>query len=207
MKNCNVCWIAALGGFAIAFVGLAVMVHGWPTSAVGAAWVQAVGSIVAIVGSYKVGSKQSADAHRSALELDDTRIRRQENGYRSVVHQVLEECLAATVLIGEKATVSEFAEEWNRIRSHAVTASLRAFDSMPIHDMGSFDRIEVAFRARELGAEISFLGNWASEAAGVAQGVSRYQQLKKRVREFGDKTVALTRELNALYEGPPERAL
>ena len=52
MKRCNVCWVASLGGFAIAIFGFAVVMHGWPwpsgssteTSHV-VAWITAVGTV------------------------------------------------------------------------------------------------------------------------------------------------------------------
>jgi len=67
MKNCNVCWVAALGGFAIAFTGFAVIIHGWPD---GTLWeiMGGIGSIGTFVGVVLAWLQMKTDA-RDKLAL------------------------------------------------------------------------------------------------------------------------------------------
>lgn len=70
-KECNVCWMAALGGMTIAFFGFAVMLHGWPSSTVAAAWIQATGSVLAILAAFFIAQ----DQHRKELKRQASRRR------------------------------------------------------------------------------------------------------------------------------------
>jgi len=163
--------------------------------------VQAIGVMVAIVGSYVVGAKQSAAAHKSALDVEALRTKRKEEGYRSVVRQLIEEVLAAIVLINENSDRIKFASEWNIKRAAAMKAALSAFDSMPVHDMGAFQRIEVSFRVREL---CSSLFERSEKAVGLAHdydfGPSYYVELRKSVVGIGREADLLKRELYGLYD-------
>lgn len=112
-----------------------------------ASWVQAVGSIAAIMGAFLIGERQAAKARDQNLEIYHLRRRRIEGGARGVVGQ----------LFGEVHYIKESAQEfrywqfkkaWNTYLRNASQAALDAFDSLPLHELGTAARVRSAFELR-----------------------------------------------------------
>lgn len=112
-----------------------------------AGWVQAVGSIAAIVMAYLVGAKQAKDARQSALEvyqLDRTRV---ERGCQALVIKLVGEVYGIS-RAATKFSVRDFVEAWRFYSEPAMRGVLDAFDNMPIHELGGGNSIQVAFEIR-----------------------------------------------------------
>lgn len=148
--------VAALliGGFSVIFaVGLMTFVF---TSSTGtfapsnstdaAAWFQAAGSILAIIGSYHIGARQSAEMRQQAEE------RRQEIASRREGYfEVIETVYAAGDLIRTYAAENPgpmFGQIWQAFLDKQSAAALRMFDALPLHELGGAQRMEPATRIR-----------------------------------------------------------
>lgn len=105
-----------------------------------AAWIQAVGSIGAIIGAFLLGTKQSNDARKLALDLELQRRLEQMERHRSTVGVVM---AAAQVLVRvvSELDYDRFQRRWRRFIHHDVRTALTAFDAIPFHEFGSEKRI------------------------------------------------------------------
>lgn len=116
-----------------------------PTSSSDAAsWIQAIGSILAIVGAFFVGKRQADDSRTLANETEKLRLRRRLAGMRTVVDTLLHTASVALDSIEEEQNVVKFELSWKPITLPDCHAALRAFEALPIHEFGSIRRIFVA---------------------------------------------------------------
>lgn len=100
-----------------------------------AAWVQAIGSMGAIVGAWRIGSRQSQAAFRHALDLRE--IEQQER-----LRAIFPIATHAFELIGELA--DQPFETYYR-KSYSATAfqsCLRAINAIPLHELGRYGLVE-----------------------------------------------------------------
>lgn len=113
-----------------------------------AAWVQAIGAVLAILASYHLGARQVAEAQKEA----DKRYRQdrtsRENGYFSIMEALHVATCAVEDSFEDRGSWDSFLEEWNSYLGPNLTAALAAFDAMPAHDLGTTTRINSAFLLR-----------------------------------------------------------
>lgn len=112
-----------------------------------ASWIQAVGSIAAIVGSYFIGARQARDAKDAALELYQLDRRRTEEGCCAIVQQMTG-AIATLKTKSLEYEASGFRTAWQSNLKSMVDSALQRFDSMPIHEIGNREAIQVAYEIR-----------------------------------------------------------
>ncbi len=145
--------VLSIGGFLLA-VGLMTVAVA-PTSSAfapvnsadAAGWVQAIGSIAAIVAAFLIGAKQARDARDAAFELYRLDRKRIEEGCRAIVSQMRTE-VDFILYCATHTSVGDFRDAWSSYLSNAGKCALRAFDSMPIHELGGADAVRHAFEIR-----------------------------------------------------------
>ena len=118
-----------------------------PSSADVSGWVQAIGSIAAIVAAYFYGADQARRASESALKLYRLDKARTEEGCRAIVMRLRGE---VSILRRACATqdAREFRNAWNRSLSAPLDATLQAFDNMPLHEIGGWEAVLLACEIR-----------------------------------------------------------
>lgn len=118
-----------------------------PSSADVSGWVQAIGSILAIVAAYFYGADQARRASESALRLYRLDKARTEEGCRAIVLRLRGEISS---LLGSSMTLNarEFREAWNLHLSDPLIAALQAFDNMPLHELGGWEAVLIACEIR-----------------------------------------------------------
>jgi hypothetical protein len=113
-----------------------------------AGWFQAVGSIVAIVCSFRLGKLQADRARLDAIDSEVQGRTRKEKGYQSVVHHLVNETDSLRAFV-DKYDADTFGDSWESFLKPAAMAALAAFDSLPSYDLGTTERISAAFALRE----------------------------------------------------------
>lgn len=111
-----------------------------------ASWVQAFGSIAAIIGAYFVGERQAAAVHESELKLRRAEVRR-KNG------SILAICNAALAQASEIAGIYKDKIP-NMVLFHLAYSdklmqdTISALEAIPVHDCGSFDAVAAFMRLK-----------------------------------------------------------
>ncbi|HCP79400.1 MAG: hypothetical protein CML16_03225 [Pusillimonas sp.] len=141
------CWAA------LSIIGMLVLVgiFAWQfpdSSQEWAAWVQAFGSIGAILGAFTISENATKRNRLLRIEAENRERRRLEIGYRDVVLNLSSQAAELAKLI-EKTEPPLFVVAWHGYLKSTADASLKAFDSLPTHDMGGTERIAIAFAIRE----------------------------------------------------------
>lgn len=206
----------AVAGVAI---GTAVAIWGWPTwpwpdadGQTWAAWIQAIGSIGAIYGAFKVGSYQARAAEKAARELERDRHNAVLNGYAAVITHLIRmskramrafDALSAQLRPGD-VFFTEFAYAWrNQVRVDLQVA-IRAFDAIPVHELGSAERIEIGFETRILATELDALMERAVEQTiDLKPGMIGYRKIDmdKALRDLTEVFDDLERRSAVVYGG------
>lgn len=133
-----------------------------PTSSSDAAsWIQAIGSIGAIIGAFLIGERQ---AKREYDKLEYARERAEQDKQEAQ--------LAVMVLLHDFSKQFEMAyerdqntvrAEWSTGLKNNVRAALNAFDATPLHEMKSGDRIMAAAEVRgEVQSLYDITASWAN---------------------------------------------
>ncbi|WP_438859308.1 hypothetical protein [Achromobacter spanius] len=126
------------------------------TSADAAGWVQAIGSIGAIVAAYFYGADQARRASKSALDLYQLDKNRIEEGCRAIVYRMRGEVgILATSTAANNAR--NFREVWNLHLSSPLIAAIHAFDSMPLHELGGGEAVQYACEIRSTVANVKVM--------------------------------------------------
>lgn len=195
-------------------VGTAVAIWGWPSwpwpNADGqtwAAWVQAIGSIGAIYGAFKVGSNQARAAERAARDLERDRHNARLNGYAAViVHLINMAKIAIRGFENESAKLPPdavhfpgFANAWKSHIRDDLQVAIRAFDAIPVHELGSRQRIEIGFETRMFASQLdSLLEHAVQQMVNPRPGMIIYE--KKAM------TVAL-KDLSGVFDDLQQRSV
>lgn len=117
-------------------------------SADAASWIQAVGSIAAIVGAFWIGTWQAGENQRQTDARDARQKSNRENGYKSIMEALHGAIADAGDSYETRENWESFTDEWHSYLGPNLTAALSAFDAMPAHDLGTTPRINSAFLLR-----------------------------------------------------------
>lgn len=128
-----------------------------------AGWIQAVGSIAAIVGAFVLGHWQAQTSRNTALELERTREDNRLNGLAGVYIHLLK-LSYNTLRLAQEATPHAFPDQWKTISSWLQTA-IDASSQLPLHDLGTPERIFCAVRIRGLATDTYKLAAAAADKA------------------------------------------
>ncbi|WP_026641136.1 hypothetical protein [Bordetella petrii] len=152
-----------------------------------AAWIQAIGTIVAITASFFLGRQQAEAAHRSALDLDRQRQTRREIGAHHLQIQLLDACDAAISWMTQAADASQFTGLWNETYGPTLHSAMRVFDSIPLFDACAADRISHAFSIRQLADQIARQGDRARSPPPPAFDQIEFLSMKRRNAYFRER--------------------
>ncbi|WP_042955580.1 hypothetical protein [Pseudomonas sp. G5(2012)] len=99
-----------------------------------ASWVQAVGSIGAIIGAFAISYSQNRRHER--LKKEDAADRFE--AYYSVLKNSVETCMSVARLAEEKVADFEFREVWNKYLREMLRTSLEAARAIPAHELSDY---------------------------------------------------------------------
>lgn len=135
-----------------------------------AAWVQAVGSVGAIVVAVVVGMLSANAAARNQLIAEKRQRLRIEDGYKEVIscHEAM---LRTIFLIIENSKVDSLIEDWQFFLSPQLNRSYLSVNSLPLHDFGNKDRINNVSLLQDLTKNIITI-------------IERLSQMKSREIEY-----------------------
>ncbi|GEM_PF-7015307 len=108
-----------------------------------AAWFQAIGAIAAIVMAFFVSRFSAKSARTLQMEKEQRERTRIESGYKEVVLSLVAETMSIVRAIREKSE-EEFRSGWEGFIEQRVSVRLRAFNSVPLYDLGNRERIMMA---------------------------------------------------------------
>lgn len=123
------------------------------TSSDAAAWIQAVGSIGAIVGAFLLGKRQAQEARKLAQEMVDKEreiVRRQYKAMLLVVIAAAETAAEYVIELG----LAEFDHIWQGTIRDDLNSALSAFASVPMHGLGNATEIYESITAVNLAKRI-----------------------------------------------------
>ncbi|MBB3012041.1 hypothetical protein [Cupriavidus alkaliphilus] len=106
-----------------------------------ASWVQAVGSIAAIVGAIWIGERQAKRAREQAFELDRIARLRRAAAYAAVAEHGHAQLRAVKFLFASKEPVNRLAF-YLTFNTQECEDALEAIRLVPLHDVGSPEAIE-----------------------------------------------------------------
>lgn len=158
----------ALGGF-VSAIGVLTFVFAPMTgayapvsSADAAAWIQAVGSIAAIIGSFWLGRRQAEEARRLAVTMAVSAKIERERAYYKIVDLLY----YALENIGVEMKKSDYEQAFQSIWEHHARSRCggltAAFDALPLHELGSSSRILYASELRSTANGIIKLADLAA---------------------------------------------
>lgn len=142
------CWWRALLVVAIPIFLVLSLQQGWPVIVTledgMAAWVQAIGSVVAIVGAYFISRFSAGLAQRQQLEKEERERKRIENGYKEVARILYTQAKTVIETIENAEELSVLKARWDEYAKASIMASLKAFNDIPLYDIGSAERVRDA---------------------------------------------------------------
>lgn len=129
-------------------------------SADAAAWIQAIGSIGAIVGAFLLGSKQANDARALAITMADAQKLEREKAYFQVIGLLFHATINALDELNTR-NLEVFRTLWAVVIENRCQGLLKAFDDLPLHDLGSTSRILHAAEMRAVVVDILNVARYA----------------------------------------------
>lgn len=110
------------------------------TSADAAAWIQAIGSIGAIIGAFMLGSRQAMDARSLAIAMAESQKFERELAYFQVIGLLFHATINALDELN-KRNIPSFHKLWTAVIEYRCQGLLKAYDDLPLHELGSTRRI------------------------------------------------------------------
>lgn len=113
-----------------------------------AAWIQAVGSIGAIIGAFFLGARQSKDARKLALDMERQRRTEQRERYKQTVGLITLVAQSTLNTLGRLDEFEPFRRAWQQVIRHDIQTAFAAFSAIPAHELGDKKQIYGAFAVR-----------------------------------------------------------
>lgn len=142
-------WLPEAIAIAGGAIGTAIALRGWPSINVPdemggslADWAQVLGTIGAIFGAFSLGARQ----HKNERERERLAKIETEFSLKAVVDLVT--TVGCEVVTASQLTREEFFHKWLRALRSDCEVAVAAFDQLPLHQLGSPERIAHAFRIR-----------------------------------------------------------
>ncbi|WP_213306014.1 hypothetical protein [Paraburkholderia sacchari] len=105
-----------------------------------ASWMQAIGSIAAILGAYWVGERQSATAARTAREFEKASLTRRLSAYAAVAKSARDQATNVSAL-AENLNGQQFYLDWVDQNGPVFRSAFASTESIPLHDLGSAEAV------------------------------------------------------------------
>lgn len=161
-----------------AAIGLVVFVLNWPSSSgEWAAWVQAVGTIGAVIGAIWVGNRGTQFAASLQIEKEEREVRRREEGCKAVVDNLIDTLGAAYQDIVNKPKEGFFIFWENYLEPHIRTA-VSSLDRLPMQDLGCRERVVLVFAIQTNAKAFVYLINKDLEVIKTEKG---FEELKEKI--------------------------
>jgi hypothetical protein len=140
-------WKAVLGALG-AIVAVVLVAHFGATSAgtqpyradAMASWMQAIGSVAAILGAYWIGERQSASALRAARESEIASLKRRLDAYAAVAKSACDQAMNVSKLAGALSG-QQFKINWIDQNGPVYRSAFASTESIPLHDLGSAEAV------------------------------------------------------------------
>src|SRR5690606_16234671 len=121
------------------------------------------------------------------------------HGYKNVVLNLISQALSIAKIM-TKNDVATFRAAWESFLGPTASACLAALDALPMHDLGSSERIQIAFAIREEAQDffgkISSLPRYADPQLAYSNLInSDLEPLHQNLREFA-------RQFEETYSSP-----
>ncbi|WP_343718639.1 hypothetical protein [Achromobacter dolens] len=151
-----------------------------------AAWIQAVGSILAIVGAFFVGKQQAIEAAKLAEKLRKDARTQTLDGYVAIVLNLFQKLERLEHALGYDQ-VSAFRTAWVWVQRMEFKVALEAFDRMPVHDFADVGKIDAAFSIHGAAAEAYAEANkvmavWSADNDPIF--MEAYRELQEHTRVY-----------------------
>jgi hypothetical protein len=129
-----------------------------PTSSSDAAsWIQAIGSIGAIVGAFFLGKRQAQEARQLAQEMVDKEREILRRQYKTMLLVVIVAAETAAEYVIE-SSLAKFDQIWHSTIRDDLNSALSAFAGVPMHGLGNateiYDSITAVNLAKRIETEI-----------------------------------------------------
>ncbi|WP_295460460.1 hypothetical protein [uncultured Pseudomonas sp.] len=125
-------WVALILG-PLSWIVIRTNSLGWVSGAEAASWVQAVGSIGAIIGAGAVANWQM---QKSQSQSEKDKVERQQAMY-AVIHNAAEWASSAGSFVSKTPEDWAFQISWNLHMGPSFSASLQSITKVPAHELGS----------------------------------------------------------------------
>ncbi|WP_338618989.1 hypothetical protein [Achromobacter sp. E1] len=173
-------------------------------SADAAAWIQAVGSIIAIGASYWLGERQARKARDHALEVFHLQRSRVEHGSQAVVVQLHKEIYAVRQTAIE-LDYESFVFSWKMFLLPTMTAAMAAFDHLPHHELGGHRRVSLAFDMRaQVQRAVMSITALLDEAYHADETAPESDQLDPQKGDAEDRVLYLRKITNDFFQSQTE---
>ncbi|GEM_PF-7095414 len=148
-----------------------------------ASWVQAFGSIAAILGAFALSGRQLAkhDAERTRQE------RKKMHAYIAVINHAVEQCQQALISEQEETTRGNIVAAWAGGYAQTFNSSLASLELLATHELGDRDLV-VAYNC--------ILG----EMTNIATYIAQYSLLDEPDEDEGDLFLARLRSSVAIID-------
>ncbi|WP_156430299.1 hypothetical protein [Achromobacter ruhlandii] len=167
------------------------------TSSDAAAWIQAIGSIAAIVGAFYVGKQQAVAAAKLAEDGRKKAHLERLEGYSAIVLNLVQRIASLEQALGYDTTNSfRFAWVWGQRSEFRV--ALEAVDRVPIHDFADPKKIDAALSIYGAAAEAfdeaeDVMNRWTADNA--PEFLNAYEDLKEHIRVYAHRARARQSEI------------
>lgn len=156
------------------------------------AWVQAVGSIAAIVALFQGARVQARMQFRHALRMERRAEKQRRRALTAVVKVAVDYGVAITEFASKRPPRFAFVKSWEWVTGQAIEASIRALDALPMHEIGD---PEFVINAAGIRGSLANIHGQAMEIAsntGLEVDMQRYIECLKEIEDIGRIMVAYT---------------
>lgn len=153
-----------------------------------AAWIQAIGSILAIFGAFFVGKQQAIEAEKLAEKLRKDARTQTLDGYVAIVLNLAKKVEQLEQALGY-GTVSNFRLSWVWVQRIQFQVALEAVGRMPVYDFGDPQKIDAALSihgaaADAFGEASKVMALWSSDNDPTF--MEAYRELQENIRVYAD---------------------
>ncbi|AOZ06547.1 hypothetical protein BKK80_12500 [Cupriavidus malaysiensis] len=127
-------------GFGLGMVLTAFTIFPPKSASDWAAWIQAVGSIGAIVGAYTIGQRQARASLDQAIHLRDMEIKAKGQAMTAVVEAATKHAASIRGL-AERMPFVPFYGYWRLLGKEETEAVIRSIEALPLHELASADKV------------------------------------------------------------------
>ena len=170
-----------------------------------AAWIQAIGSIGAIIGAFMLGSRQAKDARTLAETMANAQKFEREKAYFQVIGLLFHATSNALTELN-KRDIQIFHTLWSVVIENRCQGLLKAFDDLPLHELGSTKRVLHAAEMRAVVVDILNVARYAvsddETKANLPESFFHDLAVRERalVQTFDALKAAYPPEIRAIHE-------